>query len=160
MVEIARKGKYQEWIEPDGLLMLEGWARDGLTDEQIAKNIGVNVRTIYDWKDRYPQFSQALKKGRGPVDVEVENALLKRAKGYTVTLRKPIKVRVEKRLQGKGTIIEETIQYAEEEMHVPADTTAQIFWLKHRKAKRWGDMPKGETGHDVEDLSPLVELLR
>ena len=31
------KGKYQEWLEPEGLLKLEGWARDGLTDEQIAK---------------------------------------------------------------------------------------------------------------------------
>ena len=142
-------------------MMLEGWARDGLTDEQIAKNLGVNVRTVYDWKDRFPQFSQALKKGRGPVDIEVENALLKRAMGYTVTLKKPIKIRVEKRLQGKGTIIEETIQYAEEEQHVPADTTAQIFWLKHRKANRWGDTPKGAAaGNDVEDLSPLVELLR
>lgn len=34
------KGKYQEWLEPEGLLKLEGWARDGLTDEQIAQNMG------------------------------------------------------------------------------------------------------------------------
>lgn len=141
--------------------MLEGWARDGLTDEQIAKNMRVHISTLCDWKNRFSELSEALKKGRGPVDIEVENALFKRATGYTVTLRKPIKIRVEKRLQGKGTIIEETIQYAEEEQHVPADTTAQIFWLKHRKANRWGDTPKGAgAGGDVEDLSPLVELLR
>ncbi|MCD8147511.1 MAG: helix-turn-helix domain-containing protein [Clostridiales bacterium] len=70
------KGKYQKWLEPDGLLLLEGWARDGLTDEQIAKNCGCNVRTLYEWKERYPQISQALKKGKEVVDYQVENALL------------------------------------------------------------------------------------
>ena len=43
------KGKYQEWLEPDGLLKLEGYARDGLTDEQIAKNMGINVATLYKY---------------------------------------------------------------------------------------------------------------
>lgn len=32
------KGKYSRWLERDGLTMLEGWARDGLSDEQIAHN--------------------------------------------------------------------------------------------------------------------------
>ena len=71
--------KYQEWLEPDGLTLLEGWARDGLTDEQIAKNIGIAVSTLYDWKSRFPEFSKALKKGKEVVDFEVENALLKSA---------------------------------------------------------------------------------
>ena len=140
--------------------MLEGWARDGLTDEQICKNMRVGHTAFNEWKNRFPEIAEALKKGRGPVDIEVENALLKSAKGYTVKLKKPIKVKVEKRLQGKGTIIEETIEYAEEEMHVPANVTAQIFWLKRRRPSKWGDLPKGETGQDVEDLGPLVELLQ
>lgn len=74
--------KYQEWIEPEGLLKIEGWARDGLTDEQIAKNIGISRETIYAWKKQYPDFSNALKKGKEVVDREVENALLKKALGY------------------------------------------------------------------------------
>lgn len=76
------KGKYQEWLTPEGLIKLEGWARDGLTDEQIAKNIGISVGTLYDWKIKYPDFSETLKKGKDVVDREVENALLKRAKGF------------------------------------------------------------------------------
>ena len=76
------KGKYQRWLEPDGLTLLEGWARDGLTDEQIAKNCGCNAATLYDWKKRYPEISKALKKGKEVVDIQVENALLKRALGY------------------------------------------------------------------------------
>ena len=49
---IVAKGKYQKWLEPEGLLLLEGWARDGLTDEQIAHNMGVTAKTLYEWKNR------------------------------------------------------------------------------------------------------------
>lgn len=73
------KGKYQKWMEPDGLLLLEGWARDGLTDEQLAEKMGINPATLYDWKKKYPKISEALKKGKEVVDYEVENALLNKA---------------------------------------------------------------------------------
>lgn len=73
------KGKYQEWLEPDGLILLEGWARDGLTDEQIAKNIGITSTTLYDWKKKHSKISEALKKGKEVVDYAVENALLSAA---------------------------------------------------------------------------------
>lgn len=73
------KGKYQEWIEPDGLLLLEGWARDGLTDEQIAHNMGIGARTLYEWKNAFPQIAQTLKKTKEVVDRQVENALFKKA---------------------------------------------------------------------------------
>lgn len=73
------KGKYEKWLKEDNLLLLEGWARDGLTDEQIAKNIGIGERTLYEWKEKYPQISQSLKKGKEVVDYEVENALLSSA---------------------------------------------------------------------------------
>lgn len=56
------KGKYERWLEPDGLILLEGWARDGLTDEQIATKIGINPATLYDWKNKFPKISEALKK--------------------------------------------------------------------------------------------------
>lgn len=73
------KGKYEKWLKEENLLLLEGWARDGLTDEQIAKNIGIGERTLYEWKEKYPQISQSLKKGKKVVDYEVENALLSSA---------------------------------------------------------------------------------
>lgn len=76
-------GKYQRWLEPDGLVLLEGWARDGLTLEQIAYNVGCSSSTLRDWCGRYPAISAAIKKGREVVDYMVENALVKRALGYT-----------------------------------------------------------------------------
>ena len=78
------KGKYEEWLQPDNLLLLEGWKRNGLTDEQIAKNMGINVATLYTWRNKYDKINNALKKGKEVVDLEVENALYKSAVGYSV----------------------------------------------------------------------------
>ena len=79
------KGKYQKWIEPDGLIRIQGWARDGLTDEQIARNMGIGVRTLYEWKDRYPQISQSLKETKEIADRNVENALYEQALKGNIT---------------------------------------------------------------------------
>lgn len=78
MVTVA-KGKYQKWLTPEGLLLLEGWARDGLTDEQIAKKIGISRKTLNDWKNNYSDICDTLKKGKEVVDYQVENALLNSA---------------------------------------------------------------------------------
>lgn len=73
------KGKYEYWLTDDGLILLEGWARDGLTDEQIAHNVNITTTTLYDWKKRFPAISETLKKGKEIVDYEVENALFRSA---------------------------------------------------------------------------------
>lgn len=53
------KGKASEWLDDDKLLLLQGWARDGLSDEQIAENMGISVRTLYRWKNEYWQICHA-----------------------------------------------------------------------------------------------------
>lgn len=77
--------KINEWLEQDKLTLLEGWARDGLSNDQIAKNMGVNRTTLIDWKKKNPDISNALKKGKEIVDFEVENALFKSAMSGNVT---------------------------------------------------------------------------
>ena len=79
------KGKYEYWLTPEGLVLLEGWARDGLTDEQIAHNMGINRATLYRWKEKHCDICNALKKGKTVIDRQVENALLKRALGFSYT---------------------------------------------------------------------------
>ena len=120
------KGKYEYWLSPDGLLLLEAYARDGLTDEQIAKNLDITPSTLYEWKRRYSEISEALKKGKEVVDIEGENALLKRALGYSYEEKK-----VE--VSEEGTKVTKTIK------EVVPDTTAQIFWLKNRRPEQWRD---------------------
>ena len=139
------KGKYQEWLEPDGLLKLEGWARDGLIDEQIAKNMGIALSTLKLWKNGHPAILAALKRGKEVIDIEVENALYKRAIGYTYE-----EVKEEEMPDGR---IRRTVTTKE----VAADTTAQIFWLKNRKPAEWRDKQNIEhTGKDGETLKVEV----
>ena len=73
------KGKYEYWLSNDGLILIEGWARDGLTDEQIAHNMGISTKTLYDWKNKHSKICNALKKTKEVVDRMVENALFKKA---------------------------------------------------------------------------------
>ena len=115
------KGKYEYWLTPEGLLKLEGWARDGLTDEQIAVNIGISRSTLNAWKDKYSDISDTLKRGKDVVDRRVENALLKRALGYEYE-------EVKEKFEG-NVMTERTVAKKE----VIPDVTAQIFWLKNRK---------------------------
>lgn len=77
--------KIDDWLQDDKLILIEGWARDGLTNEQIANNIGINVKTLYDWKNKNSNICNILKKSREVVDFEVENALLKSALEGNVT---------------------------------------------------------------------------
>lgn len=79
------KGKYEKWLEPDNLLLLEAWSRDGLTDEQIAKNMGISVATLYRYKKSHCEICNALKRGKEVVDIEVENALYKLATSGNIT---------------------------------------------------------------------------
>lgn len=142
-------GKYHDWITEEGLLKIEGWARDGLTDEQISHNIGIHPSTLYDWQKKYPEIAEALKKGKEVIDRQVENALLKRALGYEYEEVKQIIEKDEKGRDRKR--IEKTIK------HVVPDTAAQIFWLKNRKPHEWRDKREIETNE--EELSKLDKLI-
>lgn len=131
MITIGCKGKFAEWLTDDGLLRIQGWARDGLTDQQIAHNMGIGYTTFKEWMNRFPSMSATLKKGKAPVDIEVENALLKSAMGFeyeeTIT---------EITEQPDGT---QRKQIKKVKRYSPPNSTAQIFWLKNRRPDRWRD---------------------
>lgn len=103
--------KYTEWITKEGLIKIEGWARDGLTDKQIAEEkIGVSYSTLKDWKKRFSAFSASLKKGKEIVDRQVENALFRSAVGYEyteVTKERIIDSGQKKRHGGESELTEE-----------------------------------------------------
>lgn len=143
-------GKYQEWLTPEGLLKIEGWARDGLTDEQIAKNMGIGYSTLQTWKSKYQDIQDTLKRGKEVVDREVENALLKRALGYSYN-----EVTQEADELGELSVTKVVTK------QVSPDVTAQIFWLKNRKPGKWRDRKETEIsgGLEVQNKSnPYDEL--
>ena len=152
--------KFEQWLEPEGLALLRGWAKDGLKDKQIAENIGCSISTLCEWKNRFPEFSEALKKGRDVADYIVENELFQSCQTRTVTVKKPVKVKTVK-VDGKKRLEEERIEYAEEEVVVPANTTAQIFYLKNRKPDKWKDKPQENTTEaQNNDMQTLADLLQ
>lgn len=72
-------------------------------------------------------------------------------------MKKPIKVKEEKQKVGQGKIVTERIEYVEEEIYIPANTTAQIFWLKNRRPDKWREKPAVEDTSTLEKLDHLLE---
>lgn len=146
------KGKYEYWLTPEGLLKLEGWARDGLTDEQIAENMGITRSTLNEWKKKYSDISDTLKRGKEVVDIQVENALLKRALGYSY------KETTHELIEG-GMQVTKVV-----EKEVIPDTTAQIFWLKNRRPDKWRDKQDVQVSGSLEaektKLDDLIQQMR
>lgn len=137
------------------------WARDGLTDEQIAENLDISVASFYNYKNEHLEFLEALKKGKEVADYEVENALFKKALGYNAKVKKAFKVKEVLYENGKKLKETERIEYAEDEVHIPADTTAQIFWLKNRKPNTWRDKQEPTTPNETfnEGMQILADLI-
>ena len=138
----GRRGKYEDWLDEDSLLKVQGWARDGLSNEQIAHNMGITFQTLYKWQDKYSELREALKKGKEVVDREVENALLKRAMGYEYdeVTQEPV--------TDKDTGITEMRVTKRVTKQIVPDVTAQIFWLKNRKPEEFRDKRDvGLSGH-------------
>lgn len=133
------KPKYEEWLTDDGLLRISGWARDGLTYQQIADNMHINVATLRVWRSTYPTIDAALKESADIADRHVENALYKRALGYTYD-------EVTQELHyNKETGEEQFVETRRVTKQVLPDVTAQIFWLKNRKPKDWRDKREDDT---------------
>lgn len=137
------KGKYQKWLEPDNLLLLESWARDGCTDEQLAKKMGINVATLYKWKIKYSNIDEALKKGKEVIDVMVENALLKRALGYEYEEQQVVKYK-------------DDCEVVTVKKYAMPDVTAQIFWLKNRRSEQWREKQQVDISGSLDKLDEVL----
>lgn len=128
--------KLQKFQSPEGLTLLEGWARQGLCMRQIAHNIGISRRTLYVWMEKYEDIHGALLKGKEVIDLEVERALLKNALGY----------------EEERTILDTHGNEKRVRKNVPPNVAAQIFWLKNRRPDLWKD----RIEQDVNTKSTVV----
>lgn len=138
MINLA---KYEDWLTKEGLILIEGWARDGLSNEQIAHNMGINPDTLYTWKKQFPDFSEALKNGKEVVDRMVENALFKSAMGFEYE---------EETVTNKGDVVKV-------KKYERPNVTAQIFALKNRKPDVWRDRKEHDINTKVsvnDDMTP------
>lgn len=134
--EVRQIAKYTYWLTDEGLLLISGWARDGLTDKQISKNIGISESTLNDWKKKFPEFSESLKQSKEIADRQVENALHKTALGFYYE---------EDMVTNQGDVVR-VKKYSK------PNTTAQIFWLKNRKPADWRDK------QEIEQTNTNIEI--
>jgi hypothetical protein len=140
-----------KWAEvKEKLIQVEAWCRDGLIEADIAKNLGISVATLENYKRDHLEFLEALKRGKEVVDITVENALYKKAIGYTYeeVTREPIKD------PETGEYRLEVTKIVKKE--VQPDTTAQIFWLKNRKPAEWRDKSDIEHSGKIEMPSIII----
>lgn len=131
---MARKSYYEKMEIDDKLGLIEGWKRDGLTDDQVAKNLGVSKNTLIKWKREEVNFMNAIKKGKEVSDYELENALHKRATGYYYE---------EETVTNKGEIV--TVRKYEH-----ANPTSLIFALKNRLPNKYRDRVEQSIEHTGE----------
>ena len=145
---MARPSKYETHVAPR-LEEVRDWCRNGATDEEIAKRLGIAYSTFKEYKNEFSAFSAVLKESKEFVDMQVENALLKRALGYSYE-------EITKEVDEVGRRKVKTVT-----KQVVPDVTAQIFWLKNRRPEKWREKPKeteeaqGEQGFviSVEDFA-------
>lgn len=134
------KSKYEKWLTTEGLLLIQGWARDGLTNADIAFNMEVTEKTLYEWQNKYSVISDTLKDNKPVADRKVENELFKNATGYWYEDTVAFKVKTViynkdgKRVKETEEIVTKVIMKWK-----PADPTSQFFWLKNRKPSEWRD---------------------
>lgn len=155
IAKVGRKGLYQEWITPDGLLTLKGWARDGLTNLEIAKNCGVSMSAFAEWLTKFPQIVETLKEGRRPAIIEVEDTFFeKKLKGYFVDEEI---VEVTKHPNGTKTEHRKKMK-----RWIPPDTTAMIFYLKCRKPQQYNDKQALSADNEATNgkLDQLIEAVK
>lgn len=141
-----------EWLEEDNLMLLECWARDGYTFQDIANRIGIAVSTLRMWRMQYKDIDNALKKGREIIDYKVENALLKSALGYHT---KEVKVTTTIRY-GKTV---ETIKEVTDKEQAPNVSAIQC-WLYNRLPNKWKKNRDQLIELDEEDTKIQVTVTR
>lgn len=150
--------KYDKWITEDGCLKIRGWARDGLSNGDIAHNMGVSRITLIGWCKKYPDIAEAMENGREIADRRVENALYEKAIGIKTTVRRAIKV---KKIEidsktGRKTSEKEEIEYVDEEIFIPPDVVAQKFWLTNRKPDVWRNKTENDNVIDADENGTVM----
>lgn len=149
------KGKYKEWLTEDGLMTIESWASDGLTNEDIAHNMGIARQTLNNWCNKYSSIMDAIKKGRQPVVRELENSLIKKAKGFEYT-ETTTEMWVDEDGEKKQKVSKHT-------RYSSPDTSALIFLLKNykpNKYRNYNDLTKKQIEAELRKTEAEIEKIR
>ena len=134
------------------LMLIQKWCRDGLSESQIANNLGVAMSTFSDYKIKHPELMEALKKGKEVFITEVENALAKKALGFYYEEEKTY-IRHE---DGKD------VKYKEiSKKYQPPDVAACSLLLKNKDRGNWSDNPmKLDLEREMAEFRKEIERMK
>lgn len=139
----GRPTRYNKIFHP---ALVGALARLGKTDKEMAEELGIALKTLYNWKNTHPEFLHALKAAKEEPDDRVERSLFERALGYE---HPEEKIAMDAK---SGAIVR-----AMTTKHYPPDTAAAIIWLKNRRPEKWRD--KQIVEHEVGDKAKIVFML-
>ncbi|WP_157213892.1 helix-turn-helix domain-containing protein [Rhizobium leguminosarum] len=145
-------------FQPEYVDQVERLCRTGAIDTDIAEFFNVAVSTVYEWKIAYPEFSEAIKRGKAKVDREVADKLIDRAMGAKFVVQKEVKLKSVSYLNGKKDSEEERVEVVDLHMEAPPDTQALIFFLKNRRPDLYRE--RQEVEHSANKEAPPVFLLK
>ena len=153
-----RKDSYEVRVKPK-LALVTGWCRRGLTNEQIAENLGISEQSFTNYIKRYEEFADAVDKGREETEIHVENALVKRALGYSykeVTRERKLILNPETGEQEYKLVVTKSVT-----KHVVPDVGACQYYLEHRSPKRWEKVPQQylDSTQINNEIKSIAELL-
>jgi len=75
------RGSKNIWMNGDNLDKLCEWVSNGLSDKQLARNMGISESTFYNWKRENPSFAEVLSEAKEKPKIELENSMFKLATG-------------------------------------------------------------------------------
>ena len=151
------------WISEEGLRIIATWASSGITDQQLAGNIGISRDTLAKWRKRCPQLETVLQRSKSAADAVVVNALYRAACGgkHTEITREAAYNAAGQPILGEdGEPILRVSKTVEKT--VAPNVTACIFWLRNRDKESWRDQRAGigDDDGEIEDLTPIAEMLK
>ena len=154
-----RKDSYEVRVQPK-LDLVVGWCRRGLTNEQVADNLGISLQSFNNYMKRYEEFADAVDRGREPCEIHIENALVKRALGYSykeVTRERKLVRNPETGEDEYKLVVTKTVT-----KHVIPDVGAQQYYLEHRAPKRWERVPQNYLDSNAinKDIMSIADLLK
>jgi hypothetical protein len=129
-------------FKPEYTEQVEKLCKLGTTDRDLCLFFSISHQTVENWKKTYPEFFLALMRGKQEADLNVAGALYNNATGYDYYEERAVKLRETSYVNGKVSSVREHVDVVRIKRHQPADTTAQIFWLKNRRPDLWRDVKR------------------
>jgi transcriptional regulator with XRE-family HTH domain len=123
--------KCERWCSEENLQRIEDWAALGLTREDIAHNMGITRKALYNWCLRSPEIYEAIERGKEPADEIVESNLYKAANGYDY--EEKIKT-----FDKDGELVELKVY----EKKATPNVKAAVWWLRNRQPDKWRQNPE------------------